>query len=402
MSATRARLSLPEPPAELRALSQSLVARMRARAGASGRLSFAECMELALYEPGLGYYSAGLAKFGEGGDFVTAPELAGPDQIGLVAGCLARQAAEVGERLGAPWSVLELGAGTGRLAADLLRALDREQGTLPQRYWILERSADLRARQASTLQARAPLLAERVTWLEAPPERPWSGVLLANEVVDALAVERFRITADGPLQIGVRFDGETPTWDAWPAAGALAERVDALQANLPSAMGDGHTSEVCITLPAWLKAVTASLARGVALFIDYGYPRPLYYHPERRDGTLVCHYRHRAHFDALRWPGLQDISAFVDFTALAEAADAAELTVAGYVPQGRFLFDCGLESLVTDLPALEPRARQALAHELRELTLPEAMGEKFQAMALTRDLPGPLLGFAPDDWRGRL
>lgn len=396
------RFILPEPPEALKAMSRELVTRMHARWRDAGRLSFADYMDMALYEPGLGYYSAGLAKLGEEGDFVTAPELGS-----LFGQCLARQMREVGDALDdAPgdgrWSVLEIGAGTGRLAADVLAALAADGGALPDRYRILERSADLRAVQAATLEERVPTLAGLVEWLDAPPEKPWRGMLLANEVIDALAVERFRITTAGVDQLGVRFDGALPDWDAWPASDALAGRVAAVQTRLPEPLPEGYESELCLSLPAWLEAVTASLSRGVALFIDYGYPRSVFYHPERREGTLVCHYRHRAHFDPFTWPGLQDLTAFVDFTALAEAADAAELDVAGYAPQNLFLFGCELETIAASLPDLPPRERQALAHELRELTLPGAMGEKFQVMALTRAFDSPLRGFAHGNWLDRL
>lgn len=385
------RLILPEPPEPLKDMSRSLVARMAKRRDAQGRLSFAEFMEMALYEPGLGYYSAGLHKLGEDGDFVTAPE-----RGDLFARCLARQVAEVGAALGGDWEVLEIGAGTGRLAADLLAALDGA-GQAPARYRILERSADLRAVQAETLRGL-----DRVEWLDAPPDRPWRGVLLANEVLDALAVERFRVTGDGVEQLGVSLDEDGLGWTSWPAAPALAERVAALQERLPEPLSPGYESEVCLDLAPWLASVTGALEAGVALFVDYGYPRHRYYHPERREGTLVCQYRHRAHFDPFFWPGLQDLSAFVDFTALAEAADAAGLEVAGYCSQAMFLFGCGLESLLRDLPDLPVAERQARSHEVRELTLPGAMGEKFQVMALTRGYDTPLAGFSLEDRLGEL
>ncbi len=391
------RLILPEPPEALKALSRELVARVRERAEAEGWLSFAEFMEMALYEPGLGYYSAGLAKLGEGGDFITAPELGA-----VFARCLARQVAEAGERLGSAWDVLEIGAGSGRMAADLLRALVEDGAPLPERYLVLERSADLRDRQATRLREQVPELADRVTWLDAPPAKPWRGVLLANEVLDALAVERFRITENGIEQLGVALDDQDLDWAARPAPPDLARAVTRLQQRLPGPLPAGYVSEHCLRLAPWLASVTETLEQGLALFADYGYPRSLYYHPERREGTLVCQFRHRAHFDPFHWPGLQDLSAFVDFTALAEAADAAGLEVAGYTTQAAFLFGCGLESVLADLPELPPRERQALAHEVRELTLPGAMGEKFQLMALTRDLEGPWAGFAADDRRDRL
>jgi len=391
------RLILPEPPEPLKTLSRDLVARMMERRRDAGRLSFAEFMEMALYEPGLGYYSAGLAKLGEAGDFVTAPELGD-----LFARCLARQAGAIGATLGDGWELLEIGAGSGRLAADLLNALASEEGSAPARYRILERSADLRALQAHTLAERAPQHADRVRWLDAPPAEPWQGLLLANEVLDALAVERFRVTGEGLAQLGVRLGDDGLEWEQWPAGAALAEHVTHLQARLEAPLAEGYTSETCLLLEPWLRSVTDSMSRGVALFVDYGYPRDVYYHPDRCEGTLVCAYRHRAHFDPFFWPGLQDLSAFVDFTALAEAADAAGLAVAGYAPQHLFLLGCGLEELLCDLPELPPKVRQARTTELRELTLPGAMGEKFQAMALTRDFDAPLRGFALADLRERL
>ncbi len=391
------RFILPEPPEPLKELSRSLLARMREVQDHEGRLSFARFMDMALYEPGLGYYSAGLAKLGEDGDFVTSPELGS-----LFATCLARQVDEVGHALGTDWDVLEIGAGSGRLAADLLQALGAGGGRLPRRYRILERSADLRERQARTLRETVPELLPRVEWLDTPPTDDWRGVLLANEVLDALAVERFRITADGPARLGVRLDDQEPAWTQWPADGALAQQVAALQTRLPGPLGEGYTSEVCLQLTPWLQAVTRRLAAGVALFADYGYPRALYYHPERHAGTLVCQYRHRGHFDPFFWPGLQDLSAFVDFTAVAEAADSAGLEVAGYTSQAMFLFGCGLEDALHAMAELPDQERRARAHEVRELTLPEAMGEKFQVMALTRDYPHALRGFSLSDLRDRL
>jgi SAM-dependent MidA family methyltransferase len=401
MHASEPRLILPEPPGTLKALSRELVARMRDRERSQGFLSFADYMDMALYEPGLGYYSAGLAKLGKAGDFITAPELGT-----VFARCLAMQVTEVGAGLDGPWEILEIGAGTGRLAADMLNAIGEVGDALPARYRILERSADLKAEQAGTLADRAPAHADRVTWLDAPPVEPWQGVLIANEVVDALAVERFEIAEDGPRQLGVTFGNEGDdaglAWNHRAAPASLARRIENLQTRLPAPLATGYRSELCATLPAWLAAVTGQIETGTALFIDYGYPRPEYYHPARRDGTIVCQTRHRAHFDPFTWPGLQDISAFVDFTALAEAADEAGLAVAGYTPQNRFLFGCGLDAVLArqlELPAAE---QQALSHEIKELILPGAMGEKFQVMALCRAFDRPLRGFSHGDWLDRL
>ena len=401
MYASEPRLILPEPPDALKHISRELVDRMRERERSEGFLSFAEYMDMALYEPGLGYYSAGLTKLGKAGDFITAPELGN-----VFATCLAQQVAEVAETLDGPWEIVEIGAGSGRLAADMLNALGSADNAQPTRSRILERSADLRAEQSRTLAERAPDHVDRVSWLDAPPTDHWQGALIANEVIDALAVERFEITDGGPRQLGVTFqDNDSELVLAWSdraAPAALARRIENLQSRLPAPLASGYRSELCATLPAWLASVTESLETGVALFLDYGYPRSEYYHPARRDGTLVCQTRHRAHFDPFAWPGLQDISAFVDFTALAEAADQASLEVAGYAPQNQFLFGCGLGELLAGHANLPLVDQQALSHEIKQLTLPGAMGEKFQAMALARGLDRPLRGFSVGDWLDRL
>jgi SAM-dependent MidA family methyltransferase len=371
---------LPEPPPELKQLSLQLQARMRSAADKQGFLDFATYMEMALYEPGLGYYSAGLHKLGAGGDFITAPELGS-----VFAQCLALQLDEIGAQLG-QWEVLELGAGTGSLAAGLLQAPGLQNR--PARYRILERSADLREQQ------RRRLAGLPVEWLDAPPSGPWQGVLLANEVVDALAVERFETSASGLAQMGVNTRSPALAWASRPAPPGLREALAERLGGQLASLAPGYRSECCTRLPAWLASVSASLQRGVALFIDYGYPRQEYYRPERRDGTLICHYRHRAHADPFYWPGLQDLSAFVDFTALAEAGQAAGLDYAGYTSQAHFLLGCGLQQVLAGLENLPQRQRLERAREVRELTLPGAMGEKFQAMALARDYPAPLRAFA--------
>lgn len=393
MSDSLSQAILPDPPEELKRTSRALAEKLRERAKVEGFMSFRTFMEAALYEPGLGYYSAGLAKFGADGDFVTAPEL------GSVFGrCLAAQATEVGAALGS-WDILEIGAGSGRLAADVLEATG---GAGPGRYRILERSADLRSLQRETIGSRRADLLARVEWLDAPPREPWQGVILANEVIDALAVERFQLHDEIILQAGVTIDGDALGWATREAPTPLTHAVQHVLAGRRDGLANGYTSEICPMLPAWLEAVTGTLARGAALFIDYGYPRDAYYRAARDDGTLVCHYRHHAHGDPFFWPGLQDISAFVDFTALAEAADACGLDCAGYTSQAQFLIGCGLEEVLTGMSALPDAARFQLAHQVRELTLPGAMGEKFQVMALTRDFDAPLRGFVAADLRGYL
>lgn len=383
------RAILPDPPEELKQLSRQLCVRIREEISATGYIPFSRYMERALYEPGLGYYSAGLFKFGAKGDFVTAPEI-GP----LFARCLAAQIAQAATVLG-PYDILEIGAGSGKLAAELLAALP--SAAQPQTYRILERSADLRAEQQRTVAARVPGWQQRVRWLEAPPEQAWRGVLLANEVLDALAVERFRLAQGTIEQVGVGVAGDAFTWAFRPAPERLERAVRALGLGV----SEPYTSEILPELPAFLHAITDQLSHGLALFIDYGYPRAEYYRAERRDGTLMCHYRHRAHADPFFWPGLQDLTAFVDFTALAEAAESCALDVGGYTSQALFLLGCGLDRIM-EAASTSDAARLKSAAEAKQLTLPGMMGERFQVMALTRGLELPLIGFGLRDLRYRL
>ncbi|MBT8046907.1 MAG: SAM-dependent methyltransferase [Xanthomonadales bacterium] len=385
---------LPEPPDELKQMSKSLCQRIREAFDPDGMMPFSRFMEMALYEPGLGYYSAGLHKLGESGDFVTAPELGS-----LFAACLARQVAEAADLLG-DYDLLEAGAGTGRLAADLLRHLPAEK--LPARYLVLERSADLRRVQQEVIEETVPALADRVHWLDQPPDADWQGVLIANEVIDALAVERFRIAEDGIEQMCVATEADRFCWSRRAAPEELQRAVQHLASTARASFRTGYRSEVNLHLSGWLNAVTRQMTRGLALFIDYGYPRGEYYLPQRTDGTVMCHYRHRAHDDVFFWPGLQDITAWVDFTALAEAADAFGLEVQGYTSQAMFLLGCGLDELLADEVAAGADDGLALSAQARELTLPGLMGEKFQVMGLGRGLDSELRGFALQDLRYRL
>ncbi len=391
---------LPEPAAELKKLSRELCALIRAEIVAEGFIPFSRFMEMALYQPGLGYYSAGLHKLGASGDFITAPELGS-----LFAGCLARQLEQIAGGLGT-YDILEIGAGNGRMAADLLRQID--PAAEPRAYRILERSADLRAVQQQTLASAVPQWLDRVHWLDAPAEEHWQGVILANEVIDALAVERFRWFDGSVEQAGVTITSDDPiveagfAWAYRDAPETLRHVVEALQLRVESP----YQSEILPGLPDWLATVTGSLQRGVALFIDYGYPRREYYSPERNDGTLVCHYRHRAHGDVFFWPGLQDITAFVDFTAVAEAGEACGLELSGYTSQAMFLMACGLDEILAQ--QLEQATDEGLALQLelgaeaKQLTLPGLMGERFQVMALSRDFDMELRGFGLLDLSYRL
>ncbi len=363
-------------------------------AAAGGWLSFERYMELALYAPGLGYYSAGACKLGAAGDFVTAPEISP-----LFGACVARQCAAV---LGhcAGGSILEIGAGTGRLAGDVLARLGT-LGSLPANYWILETSADLRERQRETLAREWPQLAGQVAWLDAPPAAPFDGVILANEVLDALPVRRFRWSAAGTRELGVVSDAQQLQWAGRPADAALQAASDALCA-AGGGWEEGYTSEYCERLAVWSHTVTQPLRRGAVLWFDYGLPRAQYYLPERRDGTLLCHYRQQAIDDPLQRPGLQDITAWVDFTRVAEAAAPAGFEVGGYTTQAWFLAGLGIDAEMQRLAAGDDRRFARLAGEARQLMMPGEMGERFKVMAWTRGLDAPLEGFALRDFRATL
>jgi SAM-dependent MidA family methyltransferase len=385
---------LPEPPGELKRISDELCGRIRSEIADGGPVPFSRFMEMALYEPGLGYYSAGLHKLGRSGDYVTAPEL-GP----LFATCLGRHLAAVSAELDG-YQVLEVGAGTGRLAADLLNGLGHRDA--PLKYRILERSADLRAAQKSTLERKAPKWAERVEWLDRPPHHDWQGVLIANELLDALAVERFEIGPQGVSQLCVDWLNGRFVWASKPAPEELAQAVRRIEAETGAELPEGYRSEINLQITPWLKAVTRRLSRGICLFIDYGSPRAEYYRPDRSDGTLMCHYRHRAHDDVFFWPGLQDITAWVDFTALAEAGESAGLGLLGYTRLATYLLGCGLEEVLHRRSARSTDGGLSLALEARQLTLPEMMGERFKVMGLGRGLEGAMEPFSLFDLTHRL
>ncbi len=348
-----------------------------------GPVPFDRYMNMALYEPGLGYYVNGLHKFGAAGDFVTAPE-----QGGLFAAALARQCDEAAEQLGGDWTLVELGAGSGVLARDLLENMS----ALPREYLILEPSAPLREVQQEMLSQLPAGLLERVRWIDQPPGEPFDGIIIANEVIDALPVARFEIGEnDELLEQCVDFSENRFSWVHRQPRTRLKEAAGRLRQRLSRPLPEGYVSEICVDLPDWIETVTETLSRGLALFIDYGYPREEFYHPDRSDGTLVCHYRHRAHFDPFVWPGLTDLSAFVDFTAVAEAGIEAGLEVAGFTSQAGFLLGLGAHEAVD--AASEEQQRLKLAGELKRLALPGEMGEKFKVIGMTRDFNTRLSGF---------
>ena len=389
--------ALPDPPGDARTHSERLAAHIReALAAAGGRIPFRQYMELALYAPGLGYYAgAGGAGLGARTDFVTAPELSP-----LFARCLARQCAETLGALGGG-DLLEPGAGSGILAAGLLVELERLD-SLPRRYRILEVSAELAARQRATLAERVPHLLDRCVWESAWPA-PFEGLVLANEVLDAIPVEGFRIADGGVEQRCTVSDGEgfADTWA--PAPEALARAVAHVEADLGYRLPTGYVSELRPQLGAWFEGLSSALSRGAIVLIDYGYVRREYYLAERNVGTLVCTRAHRAHGDPYDWPGLTDLTAFVDFTAVTEAAVAAGFELEGFTPQAHFLFSTGLEDVAAEaLTADDERERLLASQAVKKLTLPGEMGEKFNVIGFSRGLDAPMRGFAGNDLSYRL
>jgi len=386
--------ALPEPSAEESTHSARLAETIREEIAASGPVSFARFMERCLYAPGLGYYSAGRLKFGKAGDFVTAPEL-GPLFARCVACALAPALRACGDQ--AVW--FELGGGSGAFARDCLLEL-QTLDALPGHYWLLEPSADLRERQRGCLGIDLPAeLFARCTWLDRPPQHAWCGVLFANEVLDALPITRFTLH-DGEVfeeHVDVNANGAFVRVDR-PADPLVAGAVRHLQRHLGREFEDGYRSEVLPQLPWWLEAIAGEQTRGAALIVDYGYVRREFYLPERRDGTLLCHYRHRAHDDPLILPGLQDITASIDFTALAEAGVGAGLELVSHAFQSQFLMASGLDAAFASAhgQAADEAARYALSQQVKRLTLPGEMGERFQAMLFARSLDidvlfGPLV-----------
>ena len=376
--------TLPPPPPAAAAVGDALRERIAAEIrGAGGWIPFARYMALALYSPGLGYYSAGSAKLGVAGDFVTAPELSP-----LFGRCLARQAAEVLAQ--GIDEIVELGPGSGALASQLLRALE-DAGRLPERYTMIELSADLRQRQVSRIEAEAPHLANRVRWVDTMPEAG-AGLVIANEVLDAVPTQLVHTRRGEIDEVGVSLGAEGNfEYASRPATGALLDAARAL------ARPDDYRTEINLESRALVRSLCERVTRGALIFVDYGFARAEYYHPERSRGTLMCHYRHRAHDDPLALAGLQDITAHVDFTSVADAALDGGMHVLGFASQAQFLVNCGVTELLGELPAEDARAYAPAAAAAQKLLSPAEMGELFKVIAVGRGIEGRLLGFARGD-----
>lgn len=374
---------MPEPEPDALEASRALIARIESEiAAAGGWISFARYMQIALYAPGLGYYSGGATKFGPAGDFVTAPSL-GP----LFAQTLARQVSELMDRSSA--SILEFGAGDGELAGDLLAELER-LGCPVDRYAILETSAGLAERQRATIGKRAPASANRLAWLERMP-KDFRGVMIANEVIDAMPVHLVAWRDEGIFERGVTMESGRLILTERPARGEV------LAVAQTAAVEPPYASEIALAARGWMRSVAESLARGALLVIDYGFPAHEFFHPQRSTGTLMCHYRHSAHTDPFFHPGLQDITAHVDFSALAESGCAAGLDLLGYATQANFLVNCGITGVLERTDAADVRRYAPLAANAQKLLSPAEMGELFKVLCLGRGIATRLSGFARGD-----
>jgi len=361
--------------------SEALKSCIRERIDKQHDISFAQFMQMALYQPGLGYYSSGMHKFGVQGDFVTAPELGD-----LFAQCVAHQFQQVISLIQAA-DILELGAGTGQFCYDCLLELERLD-SLPNKYYILEVSADLKHRQQQKIKLLPPHLHNLVIWIEQPLEHAFNGVIFANEVVDALAVEVFKFENNQYWQMRVKWqDGFKQGW------GRFSDQLNTEIKNKNLNLSDGYVSEFSPHLAQWLESISCGLNKGVILFVDYGYDRHAYYHAQRNQGTLICYHKHQANFDYLSHVGLQDITAFVDFTALAQAADDCGMSVDGYTTQAHFLLSLGIQEKLGD-STNDYKNYYRRTTEMKKLVMPNEMGEKFKVMALSKNLDDELMGFS--------
>ncbi|MBD08038.1 MAG: SAM-dependent methyltransferase [Gammaproteobacteria bacterium] len=351
----------------------------------SGWMPFDQYMHQVLYDPELGYYHNGSQKFGSAGDFITAPELSG-----LFAQSLAEPIINILAQMDDP-VIIEFGAGTGRLAEDLISVLNAR--SVSPRYYILETSAELRARQQSRLSATST----QVEWLEQLPTESFHGVVLANEVLDAFPASCFIKQGHETRPLGVQVEKGELAWAEGNAENTLSEMVEAIESRLGYVLPDGYRSEISPTRNAWIASIAGVMKKGAILTIDYGLTEREYYHEQRNSGTLACYFRHRMNHDPFLWPGLQDISTWVDFSACARAAKEAGLSVAGYTTQGQFLVNSGA---IGKLDFTDSADAIQAAQSLKTLVLPGEMGERFKIMLLSRNLHlAPLPG---RDFRGRI
>jgi SAM-dependent MidA family methyltransferase len=397
--------NLPKPDEISLKLSETLQEKISISiAENGGSISFEQYMQMALYEPGLGYYSAGSCKFGEQGDFVTAPEISP-----LFSHCIARQCQQVLSEISSTkvWSssILELGPGTGAMAIDIMLELARNDA-LPEKYYLLEPSADLRQRQQLNIRNAIPQLEERFVWLDRLPEERIKGVILANEVIDAMPVKRIVIDTDiQEYAVSCNSGADDQTQFQWLKTDIdhnLKSEMQAMFDMLMDPLETPYITEINYNIKPWINSLNDVLDQGLILISDYGYPRQEYFHAQRHTGTLICHYRHQVHDDPFLYPGLQDITASVEFTTVAEAAVDAGLHVSGFTTQAHFLIGCGLDQIVSEMETDDVAERSKMTQQVSKLTMPGEMGEKFKFIGLSKKLDVELCGFGFIDQRSRL
>ena len=387
---------LPDPSEEAKALSHKLSEKIRSAILRHKELSFSQYMNMALYHPKYGYYSSALPKLGASGDFVTAPEISP-----IFSRCLARQAQQVLVELDSP-NIIEFGAGQGTMAKDILLELIALEQPL-ERYYILEVSADLRARQKQTISEALPTeWAQKVVWLDQLPETQIDAVVFANEVLDAMPFERLRIEPERSLMGYVKLTDSGFDWDYQPITNhAMQKFANQLIKHLGGVSHLGYETEINLNISPWLKSLNQSIRHGSVILIDYGYVRAEYYQAARVMGTLRCHYQHRAHQNPFFYPGIQDITAHVDFTAVAESGYDNGFKVAGFTTQANFLMGAGMLEMAVN-PNMPIEQQIAIAQQIKTLTLPDEMGETFKVIALNKGVDLPMMGFAVRDLRHQL
>ena len=391
------KLTLPEPTADEQAHSAALVEIILDEIKTHGQISFRRYMEMCLYQPSLGYYVAGAKKFGTGGDFTTAPEISP-----LFGYCLANQAADVLRELTDDGTVLEIGAGTGALAASMLQRF-QDIECLPKHYFILELGTELQQRQRETIEREVPELLDRVVWLDSLDDFSMSGIIVANELLDAMPVRCFTLEAgqiyERVVKAAAEDSNESFIWGSEPADQHLMAVVNELPLG---EIVEPYRSEINPQLKPWFASISRILNKGVALLIDYGYERADYYHPQRNDGTLICHYRQRVVNEPFYLPGLMDITANVDFTAVVESGTEAGLDFSGYTNQASFLFGAGLDHIFASVAGEDEQQRLELSAQIKMLTLPGEMGDRFKVIGFSRNFDHDLGGFGFNDLSYRL
>lgn len=371
---------------------QTLIDGLKAQIKVAGPLSFSHYMHDVLYAPALGYYCNDKEKWGAAGDYVTAPELSV-----CFSTCIAKQCAEVLGRI-PDGVILECGAGTGSLAEGVLSHL-ADVGQLPARYYIYDVSPFLRSRQQARLAEAFPDFIDQIEWLDQWPTQPIQGVIIANEVLDALPVHLFKMS-DGHVQEGC------VTWEEDHFSGLyqapMTDRFEEAVLDIGVPFSEGYCSEINLNVTHWIQVASRVIDKGVILLSDYGYPRHEYYHPDRSMGTLMCYHNHEGHDNPFIHVGQQDITAHVDFTRVAEAALASGMDLGGFTNQASFLLNC---HVLNDLPMTEEGVTEAewnFLQKFRQLMLPGQMGEIIKLCALTKNYHTPLMGFSRDDQSDRL